>query len=176
MRKVKLKPQSKNDKGFYSLFLTPELKFQFNDKRKYSDFLTKINSFFNDITEDLNLVFIQVFTIFRENYFYFSRRYEIKQIQNELDIIQSLLDRVVFNSEFQTKNIFVFIDLEKVFGFLTSVISQLTTFFQTRSLTQSKNKALTILRNTHYISKQFYDFQIENEKNAVYQVPKLMLA
>ncbi len=169
MRKVKIQVPEKDDKGEISIFLSHDVSFKFTDKRKASDFVSKLNKFLQETVEDLNGLYIDLYSTFRKYYFTYDRRYELISLQREFDSVALCLDKAVFNSEYQRQNIFVFIDLEKCFSYLHIIIQLQKAFFLHKKNTPERKAMESRSRVLEMINDRFYRLQIEYKNNTEFK-------
>ena len=159
MRRVDIKLPEKNTKNIFRIYLDSDCVFEFKNKRKANDFLTSLNKFFQTVVEDLNSLFVELFTLFRNYYFAFDSRFDLNAIQECFDYFTSSLDKCVFNSPFQRVNIYVLIDLKKSFDYLETAISLLENFFISKRNTIERKNIYSKLRLLQMLELRFKQLQ-----------------
>ena len=135
--------------NFYFVTLGNGCKFEFKTEKACQCFLCKTSKFLTAKFNELNLIFGDAFLLYRQNYFYLDNNrhrphaelYSTRrQVNNEIAAIESLFEKLSFNSYMADANRVMFHQLFQICNYLTEI------FLQVKKVNQNKSFAAVDIR------------------------------
>ncbi len=127
---------------YFWVWLGNGTKHQFTSKRNALAFLAQVNRFLNNKLHEANFLYCEVFTQYRENWFYFwhnKKNYDnglnlkLRLIETRLKDCMEAFDMLVTRSHLPNGNHFVWVHFNNIFNAMDSICSELIALQKSRS-------------------------------------------
>lgn len=139
----------------YTLLLGNELRCSFSNETKCKKFLAETNRFLNLQLQEINQIYIQTFSEYRNLYFIIDFEQNIESSLNDVD---KLFKRVFFNNHSENSNCFVFMHMFRLIDELKLVIEKLIEFNQTCNNYARANILASLLLRTENCIKSLMNY------------------
>lgn len=148
----------------------------FDNRKKVSAYLNSTNKYLNEILQELNLYYNDVFCLFRNAWVYFdNQKLEAKErkIYRELTSLNSNFDLIIKRSSTLNGNYLTWGFLNKIINGLLSILEELEPFFQYKGHTDKKIKIASLIRVLKGLKSNLLCYP-ETEENLKEKLKKLL--
>lgn len=177
MKSIRVKNVNKNI-NIYDIRLTAVVKIDFMQKVKALAFLAQTNRIFTEILHEVNYLLIEVFSLYRLNWFYFSHNkstMSIEQIRKDdrcdaiLFEITGDINWIANESEYQDNFVKIITRFSKIFGLMNELIDILKNLVENKSQAEATYKLDSVLRRIAFCDNNISSYvKTSNQKIKLY--------
>jgi len=165
MKSIQLK-QYTHVKGIYKVSIGNGIHRDFKNKKSCLKFLVNCNRYLTIKLVEVNSIFVNLFTHYRRNWFYFDHNknpgFELfeadRRCKKNLESISNVFDIMVERSHYQNGNHFVFAHFKMILRDMKQVITLLQVLMKSKSNTVDFHELHIIYLTITKVEKEIFEF------------------
>jgi hypothetical protein len=143
---------------------------EFSSEKKCKKFLVKTSKFLTSRYNELNLIFSDIFTLYRQIYFYFdnnreTRKAEIYELRREINRLisysEALFEKLSFSSDFSTTNSIQFIQLNAIIESLMEIVISIKKINENKSYAATQVRCDFLLNQLQSIRTSIQNYSVD---------------
>ncbi len=156
--------------ALYSVKLGNGAIHEFSSEKKCKKFLVKTSKFLTNRYNELNLIFADIFTLYRQIYFYFDNNrktrhsdlYELRRsINRQISYSETLFEKLTFTSCHSSSNSFAFLELNAILHSLIEIIISIKRINENKSYAATQVRCDFLLNQLQTIRTSIQNFSID---------------